>query len=696
MATPTTSDRPGAAASSSRAAPALIEEDLDDPTSAPSASNPTHNNADDSADEDEAPDYLRLLSSLQPKSKSSTSSSGIIIPKRGEKDFEPTGFGGQSKLLDRSREAMFQAVSGERRVGSRSLVKATWSKGRRRAKLHDVQGKIFETVGVIHRQQVVDNETGKARVVANNELLPEEALFLAERGSLQIYAEGGEPMSLQQAFTELLLPTNGEKGKVEDEPLTREAYLIYAYLKRLGYVVQRARVVDAVRAAPVSASALAKKTAPFSQNLAKAEGIIADPQRPLRLVTILDVLLYVPRRIAQLGGDAARAVVRWVQAAWRRTVAKWITIIASAATKAIGSRKGATGSAGSLGLGLGLGKREDGRRFLGEKGNVEWDSYDAVFRSMQIVPSGHDFWLPSSTSSTPTPEEATSTVKLAPPTKPVDESEGLKPYYYAYRPATLYRKSHPPPPEFRIVILNARTTPLPSVWEFERIFAQIPIPGSDQELFSSLAPTDGEGEGMTEDQVKARVEYEKQLKQSNDAKNRAAYGKFSDGKQKFLREKAEARKAAFTERAERANAVRQSTILGRFMGSVLGRVLMKVMLMDFALLRLVGRLFRHCPGCYSDKGRNGNARGGARGKGRNNAGGGKGAGGGGGNVFPPLKAGRRSVVVAVVDGSITTLLRFGESEFAQWKLFGSKPQPKEESEEKEQEKDSVHQATASL
>ena len=202
---------------------------------------------------------------------------------------------------------------------------------------------------------------------------------------------------------------------------------------------------------------------------------------------------------------------------------------------------------------------------------------------------------------------------------------------------------------------------------------------------------------MTEDQVKRRVEYEKQLKQSNDAKNRAAYGKFSDGKQKFLREKAEARKAAFAERAERANVARQSTLLGRLAGSVLGKVLLKVMLMDFALLRLVGRLFRHCPGCYSDKGRNGNVRGAGRGKGRNNAGGGKGAGGGGGgNVFPPLKAGRRSVVVAVVDGSITTLLRFGESEFAQWKLFGNKPLPQQDGQEKELEKDSATQPTAQL
>lgn len=40
------------------------------------------------------------------------------------------------------------------------------------------------------------------------------------------------------------------------------------------------------------------------------------------------------------------------------------------------------------------------------------------------------------------------------------------------------------------------------------------------------------------------------------------------------------------------------------------------------------------------------------------------------NVYIPLKAGRRSVVVAVVDQGTTSLLRFGEAEFARWRLAG--------------------------
>ncbi len=113
---------------------------------------------------------------------------------------------------------------------------------------------------------------------------------------------------------------------------------------------------------------------------------------------------------------------------------------------------------------------------------------------LQVTISG----LPSTAASSITAKEAkreaeaTASVQQAPGSESRPSSH-LEPFYYAWRPATLYRKSHPPPPEFRIVILNARTHDLPSIWQFESIFAHIPIPGSDEELLSEshppLAPT---------------------------------------------------------------------------------------------------------------------------------------------------------------------------------------------------------------
>lgn len=78
----------------------------------------------DISDEDDMPDYS-ILSSLVKKSKQQSldaagGTSGVIanphIPKRGEKDFEPTGVAGQNKALEKSRTAMLEAISGERRV----------------------------------------------------------------------------------------------------------------------------------------------------------------------------------------------------------------------------------------------------------------------------------------------------------------------------------------------------------------------------------------------------------------------------------------------------------------------------------------------------------------------------------------------------------------------------------------------------
>lgn len=69
--------------------------------------------ATESDDEEDMPDY-RVLSTLSQRhiaGSTSTDTATPFIPKRGEKDFEPTGFGGQSKILEQSRAALFTAIS---------------------------------------------------------------------------------------------------------------------------------------------------------------------------------------------------------------------------------------------------------------------------------------------------------------------------------------------------------------------------------------------------------------------------------------------------------------------------------------------------------------------------------------------------------------------------------------------------------
>lgn len=94
------------------------------------------------------------------------------------------------------------------------------------------RGHMLDTMGASIKR-------GKTRT----ELLPEEALYLLERGSLQIWVGDGDwsdeewgvsgavEMSVMEGFSALL----GQDG------LTWERYQAYAYLKRLGYTVQRTR-----------------------------------------------------------------------------------------------------------------------------------------------------------------------------------------------------------------------------------------------------------------------------------------------------------------------------------------------------------------------------------------------------------------------------------------------------------------------
>ena len=88
------------------------------------------------------------------------------------------------------------------------------------------------------------------------ELLPEEALYLVERGSLLCWEQTedqkskaeepeddsdpvqiiGAPLSVQQSFAVMV----GKAG------LTLERYQVYAYLRRFGYVVRRSNPPDSV------------------------------------------------------------------------------------------------------------------------------------------------------------------------------------------------------------------------------------------------------------------------------------------------------------------------------------------------------------------------------------------------------------------------------------------------------------------
>ena len=113
-------------------------------------------------------------------------------------------------------------------------------------------------MGVSQRRRV---ESGQNQTCL--ELFPEEAIYLIERGALDCrwtQTPGTVPsadaflscipISVSQAFSHLM----GQEG------CTMARYQIYAYLKRLGYIVQRASLVDQLRAPDPSKLSTPKKS----------------------------------------------------------------------------------------------------------------------------------------------------------------------------------------------------------------------------------------------------------------------------------------------------------------------------------------------------------------------------------------------------------------------------------------------------
>lgn len=169
------------------------------------------------------------------------------LPKRGEKDFEANATKHQASTLEASRQAMHDALNHTRIHNHKAHVVATYDPETNGAWVGKAKGTLLNTMGVWRkRAQVQAEASGEVDVedapTATGALWlhPEEALFLLERGSLDVHwpAVDGEkltdglPMSLQGAHAAFI-----GMGKPGD--LTLEQYSVYASLKRSGYIVVR-------------------------------------------------------------------------------------------------------------------------------------------------------------------------------------------------------------------------------------------------------------------------------------------------------------------------------------------------------------------------------------------------------------------------------------------------------------------------
>ncbi|XP_013002492.1 tRNA-splicing endonuclease subunit Sen54 isoform X2 [Cavia porcellus] len=133
------------------------------------------------------------------------------LPQRshGPKDFLPDGSAAQAERLRQCRQELWQLLAEEG-----SLVAAEWRPEEGLVELKSPAGKFWQTMGF--------SEEGRQL------LHPEEALYLLECGSIQLFYED-LPLSIQEAYQLLLT----------GDTVTFLQYQVFSHLKRLGYVVQR-------------------------------------------------------------------------------------------------------------------------------------------------------------------------------------------------------------------------------------------------------------------------------------------------------------------------------------------------------------------------------------------------------------------------------------------------------------------------
>ncbi|KAI7380713.1 hypothetical protein KC328_g12633, partial [Hortaea werneckii] len=163
------------------------------------------------------------------------------IPKRGEKDFEPHATALQSNTLAASRQAMHNALSFQRVHQAKGYTVATYHPETNMAYTYNPKGVLFSRIGQIFavNEDPLGNENRGSRMW----LLPEEVLFLLERGAIDVRwppeeadeDPRGLPMSLQGAYAVFIGDEEAHAGA-----LSFERFSVYSGLRRMGYTVHRA------------------------------------------------------------------------------------------------------------------------------------------------------------------------------------------------------------------------------------------------------------------------------------------------------------------------------------------------------------------------------------------------------------------------------------------------------------------------
>ncbi|OCF36287.1 tRNA-splicing endonuclease subunit Sen54 [Kwoniella heveanensis BCC8398] len=375
-----------------------------------------------------------------------TSTVKITIPKRGEKDFEPMEetVNLQDMMLQKSREALFNALVGVRGGNSKSISHAIITPSNLFPRLLVVHGHLFDTLGITVRSPSTSSSSldGKGKGKTSIQLLPEEALYLLERGSLQIWV-GRDPETEQEredGVGEWCEEEYGVKGALEmsvmegfgtfigREGLSWERYQAYGYLKRLGYTVQRSRAF-------IPTHFLSD---PSSTSASSLDGRVLNEQDP-RLPHFRTWWTNIPRWIG--------AFFKWI---WRGVAKVY-------------------GRVSDVGLGMARGGPLKGSLMDGWRGKT----YSSIFAHLRIIPAGHSQPLPIQPIP-PKPESIYDPLKINP----------YLPFFHIWKPSTNWTKRawdkgseeglKVQKPDYFAGVVESRNTPLPTINQLSEIFETLP------------------------------------------------------------------------------------------------------------------------------------------------------------------------------------------------------------------------------
>ncbi|KIW64197.1 hypothetical protein PV04_09150 [Phialophora macrospora] len=402
--------------------------------------------------EDETQDF-RFLSQLT----AVTRTGQTIIPKRGTKDFEPNPTRSQSSTLEASRLAMHTALSSVRIHASKNHVvgqylpnEADWRwdedgtgarQGGRCVMVPKFKSTHSKVMGVGDR----NNRTW---------FLPEEALWLLERGNLDIrwpdadvedvreeahgveqqgeedanltaleegavagkepqlrpdedHAEpklGELPMSVQGAYASFI----GTDG------LTLERYTVYAGLKRAGYIVHRAPTWN--------------DTDATTQPNGHSYEHVPPPTS----------LLHAPSPPTTLSRSQSQSASPPCSSQSRSAVSKIASLIHRLVSYLFRPQRGeACSSLGPL-VAPGL-----------------YRNYTDIFRALALIPYHDRSSSSHSTGTVVSPDEVETETQPQPPQPP------YRIHFHVWKPVAsgTFKKTSPPPPDYRICVIDARTNP---------------------------------------------------------------------------------------------------------------------------------------------------------------------------------------------------------------------------------------------